>query len=204
MDVKKDGDDYELLVFDIETSGAFMSKNEIIAIGWVFGDSIGNINEQGKVSFKFNGEFEKRCYDEFWKNNLDKLKIFEENALPPEQAIGLFAKRIDEHEKEKKLRVISDFPGFDVAWVNYYFSKYLDRLPLHYSGFGKFRPIHDSDSYARGVMHKDYLDPWTNDEEILSRFNLDIKSKKTHLPDEDAQYIYECHVKLINSLLITK
>lgn len=189
---------FEIFAFDIETNGCLIGTNELIAVGYVFGDANGNINEKGRIEFKVETEFEPRCYEEFWKTRMELYNELQKNALPAKEATALLASIIDEHEKKNPIRPITDFAAFDTNWINFYFAKYLDRKPLHYTHDGKFRPIYDTDSYARGVTMMDYSNPWVNDEELIKKHDLEIKAKKDHYPENDAEYIYELHIKLVN------
>lgn len=192
--------DYEILAIDIETTGALLTENEIVSIGYVFGDKDGNITEKGRADFKVEKPFEKRCYDEFWSKNMEIFEALQANAIEAKTATRNFAEILDRHEEKKELRIITDFAAFDPCWINYYFSRFLKRMPLYYSHHMKFRPIFDIDSYTRGVMHMDYSNQWTNDAVIIEKYKLPLTQITPHYPEEDAQHIYELHVGLIKAL----
>lgn len=191
---------YEICAIDIETNGMFLGKNEIVSIGYVFGDKHGNINEKGRSDFKVTTPFEQRCYNEFWKNYMDIYNALQLNAQVPKVALSKFVGVLDAHEKKGEVRIVTDFAAFDPAWINYYLSVHLDRQPLYYTHDMKFRPIYDIDSYTRGVLNMNYENPWTNDNVIIEKYKLKLSNVTAHYPEDDAQHIYELHVGLINSL----
>lgn len=191
---------YEILAIDIETTGAFLTENEIVSIGYVFGDKDGKITEKGRVDFKVKKPFDVRCYAEFWSKNMQIYDNLQANAIEPNIAIKKFAEIIDRHEAKNELRIVTDFAAFDPCWINYYFSFFLKRLPLYYTHDIKFRPIYDIDSYTRGVMHMNYENPWTNDSVVIEQYKLSLSQITPHYPEEDAQHIYEFHIQLIKAL----
>ena len=96
--------------------------------------------------------------------------------------------------------ILTDNPGFDAAMVNYYLHR--EHLPdLNHGCDCQYRPIFDTDSYARGAMGKNYDNIWTDDSEVVKRFGLDVKLEAVdHLPENDAERIYRMHVGLMLTL----
>src|ERR1700744_5540510 len=155
-----------ILAVDIETSGSSILKHGIIAIGYCLGDNKGNVIIKKRIHVKLDtGKiFEKRCMETFWNKNLDKLEILKQNAKEPKNAITEFINDIDSFEDEYDLRIITDNASFDIGFLNYYLELYLDRLPLSYKKDQKtYRPIYDTDSYARGVLLLKYDNEWIYD-----------------------------------------
>ena len=73
-------------------------------------------------------------------------------------------------------------------------AKYLDRKPLTYDYKDTFRPVYDTDSYSRGVVKASYQNIYTNDAQIMKQLNFSIKkSGVNHMPEDDAEYIYNIH-----------
>lgn len=195
--------DIEIFSIDIETSGCNLISNGIISIGYCLGDVSGNVVEKERISFCLeNMVFEQRCYDEFWSKNYDILHVLQLEAKPILQQIKKFADKLDEFDSKYDLRIISDNKDFDLAFINYYFAKYLDRKPINYKfGSNEYRPTYDTDSYSRGVMQMNYDNIWTSDKTLMEKFNFNIECIHSHYPDDDAEYIYKYHTSLINKLV---
>lgn len=192
-----------ILCFDIETSGSNIINNAILSIGYCLGDQNGNILKKDRFSFEMDSEhcFEERCYKDFWSKNMDILKTLQDEAKPIKEQLLNFITLVDKFDDEYDLRIISDFKDFDLAFVNYYLVKYLNRRPLNYKfGSTEYRCTYDTDSYSRGAMKMNYQDPWTSDKTIMEQLNFTTGCNPTHLPDDDAEYIYKFHINLINKI----
>jgi DNA polymerase III epsilon subunit-like protein len=191
-----------LLALDIETTGANLIHNAMIAIGFCLGDPLGNVIEKGRFCFAMEKHhvYEKRALTEFWDHHKDILEIITKEARPIESEIKRFADILDGFDKKYDLRIITDNPQFDVGFINYYFAKYLNRNPISYKFGTIYRPIYDTDSYSRGVLKMGYKSMWTDDKFISEKFQLQVTAKPTHLPDDDAEYIYKFHTSLTNKL----
>jgi hypothetical protein len=79
-----------------------------------------------------------------------------------------------------------------------------DQLPLHLTADGtRWRPLHDVDSYARGLMHNALGDQWISNFKVLYELGYteqDIPhDPTTHMPEDDATYIAQCHKMMVNS-----
>ena len=184
-----------LCAIDIETSGPNILKNGIISIGYCIGNIIGQIYLKKRINIKtddiiFDPETEK-----FWYKHISILELLKVNQIAPEEAMKEFIQDIDKYDLMGKLIIISDNITFDIGFLNYYLAKYLDRHPLTYRLGKEFRPVYDIDSYARGILQKDYQSIWTHDLELETKLKFKIKRNKDliHTPDNDAEYIYNLH-----------
>lgn len=196
-----------LIAVDIETSGCQFSKHGILAIGFCIGD-LNNIHNNNKYRINFaldeNIVFEKRCMDEFWSKNMNKLEELKKDQYSPKQGIQKFIDYIDNFEKTFELIFISDNPTFDFGFINYYLDKYLDRRPLSFNSIdNSYRPLFDTDCYTRGVLNLDYSNIWTSDADIINKLNIKLPNNiiHDHLPENDAEYILELHKAVINHLM---
>jgi hypothetical protein len=199
-----------VLAVDIETNGYSYLRNGIKAIGYCLGDLTGKTIEKGKYCLKLeekNKEFDVKCR-KFWDDHKDILKILDDEAEKElgnakesiKTQITKFADKLDSFDLKYDLRIVSGNPVFDIGFINYYFDKYLGRRPICFKFGEEFRPTFSTDCYSRGVLNMGYKSMWTDDKYIIKKFSLDVTVNPTHLPDDDAEYIYSIHVKLINKM----
>lgn len=218
-----------IVAVDIETSGCMVTKHGIIALGYCVGDipretptkkltfdfaesiiptvsytsgtSTTTRQYKKRICMKLTGKtFEQRCKEEYWDKHPEMLEELTKDALEPEVGIRQFMDDIDKLEEKYELIFISDNSAFDFAFINYYIEYYLDRRPLSYvSGGTTYRPLFDTDAYARGALGQDYTDLWTYDEEVMKKFNITLPEgvKHDHYPENDAEYIYRLHCAII-------
>jgi hypothetical protein len=199
-----------ILFPDIETSGPQKSKHAMIALGWCLGFEDGTIIDSGYLCFKMDDtqSFDKDTKSNFWDKNKELLDKFLLESKDTMSQISLFAHKLDEWDTKYDLHIVSDNPVFDVAWIDYYFDKYLDRKPLSYklnmSNRENYRSIFDSDSYARGVLHMGYNKAKINDKIVMQKFGFNVDNQYTHRPDQDAKYLFLYHIGLINTIRTKK
>jgi hypothetical protein len=185
-----------LCAIDIETSGPKLIKNGILSIGICAGTVSGNIIVKKRIDLKLEGDqtFDKNTYDNFWINNINVLETIKKDAINPKDAMIEFMKIINYLDENYQLIIISDCITFDIGFINYYLAKYLDRKPLTYDYKENFRPVYDSDSYNRGVVKATYKNIYTNDIQIMKKLNFSVKKNGiNHMPEDDAEYIYNLH-----------
>ena len=185
-----------LCAIDIETSGPKLIKNGILSIGICAGSVTGAILVKQRFDLKLDEgqEYDKECYDNFWKKNLNVLEEIKKNAVPPEEAMTKFMKIIDSLDEKYQLIIISDCATFDIGFINYYLSKYLDRKPLTYNIKGEFRPVYDTDCYSRGAVGASYRNIYTDDTKVMKILRFTVSRVGTaHMPEDDAEYIYNMH-----------
>lgn len=191
-----------ILAVDIETTGSNMVKNAIIAIGYFLGDEHGNEIAKKRITMKYSeDQWEVRCWSTFWVHYQDKLEILKQNAVTPYEGIAEFVKDLYAFEDKYTVHIITDNPSFDISFLNYYIAMYLDSMPLNYTKNSKYRQIYDIDSYSRGVMNIKYNKSHLGDQEVIDKYKINVdKSTHDHLPENDAKYIYNFHMGLLNKL----
>jgi DNA polymerase III epsilon subunit-like protein len=186
-----------LCSIDIESSGPNMIRHGILSIGICAGTVSGDIIVKKRFDFKLDNNitFDPDTYKNFWQKNLHILAEIQKNPVEPLNGISQFITLIDNLDKQYQLIIISDCITFDIGFINYYLAKYLDRKPLTYNYKGDFRPVYDTDSYARGFLKKDYKNIYTHDNDIIKKLNIQITKSKSlqHLPEFDAEYNYNLH-----------
>jgi len=188
--------DYPILcAIDIETSGPNILKHSIISIGYCIGNIIGQIYLKKRINIKTDNIIYDPETEKFWNKHIGILELLKVNQFTSQEAMTEFIKDIDRFDMTGKLIIISDNITFDLGFINYYLAKYLDRLPLTYKLGKEFRPVYDIDSYARGLLKKDYQTIWTNDLELEKKLKFKIKRniELIHTPDNDAEYLYNLH-----------
>lgn len=189
-----------ILSIDLETTGASVHKNGILSIGYCVGKSKYEILHKGRLSMHIDTyDFEQRCIDQFWSKNKDVLNKLITESRPIVEQMEKFSKMVDELDDQYEVHIISDNVQFDIGFLNVYYAKYLNRNPISYTAKGEYRAIYDTDSYSRGLLKMDYTNPWVYDSVLIEKYKLTIENKQTHYPDDDAAYIYEFHVKLIDA-----
>ncbi len=151
--------------------------------------------------------FEKRCLEEFWLNEEKhpgigkKLQNMEQGAMDPIKGITLFRDVLDkwdDRERGWQACIISDNVAFDCRMVNHYLS--VANLPsLAYDKTRTwYRRNYDTVSYARGVEHMNYDSLWIKAEDLIAKYGLSANTDNyTHMPEDDAEFIYRLHVELM-------
>jgi hypothetical protein len=199
-----------MVVLDIETRGRDMCRNGIVSIGVCVGtvpipgrEFIFNVVEKRRFDLAplLGQTFEPRCEAEFWDKQPALLEKLTAEAVDPMVGIREFRAFLDEWGSTRELVIVSDNPGFDNAFINYYLS--LADLPsLLYDKTGMhYRPNFDSDSYARGAASMNYGNMWVDDAAIRAQFHINpgcITAMHTHSPEDDAEYIYQMHCNLVH------
>lgn len=194
-----------VLIFslDIETSGAKYTKHGILSIGWCAGRTDGTFDSgQINMSLPEGTDFEQKCWEEFWSKNISTLQKLKEGAVSPVEGIKNFISILDGYEQDYDVMIITDNPSFDIGFINYYLATYLDRNPLTYDSFEKYRPIFDTDCYTRGVLHMQYNNKWTSDRDIIAHLNIDTSefTSHSHTPKDDATRIFQLHRAVLQKL----
>ncbi len=192
-----------ICIIDVEAFGANIIKNGIAIIGYCVGDLHGKILKKERFYFKLdvNCEIEPRCMIQFWNNNKTILDTVLENGLDPLLQISKFATAIDDLDAEYDLKIVNDNVTLDLAYINYYYAKYLNRFPITYRQYdGLYRNIYSVDDFSRGILNANFNE-LIRDKNIIEKYNIDLKNlKKTHLPDKDAEYIYKFHIELLKKI----
>jgi hypothetical protein len=139
---------------DIESRGASVMHNGIVSIGVCIAHGADDVAPR-KLRFDLaplpGQTFEERCLREFWHSNDETRSLLTRltaNPIPALEGIAAFRVVLDSCEEPV---ILSDNPGFDFGFIDYYLD--LAGLPsLRYDATRtKYRPLYDTDSYARGV-----------------------------------------------------
>jgi hypothetical protein len=143
------------IAVDIEKTGA-MFKYPINSIGFVVGDSLGNIIHKRKFNIQVEwptivdnkvisyNDFEPRCWDEFWskvnKKVIDAVcndpKPASAEVVWGEVAKFLYELELQYPSNKYELIFISDALDFDLANINYALELYACRMPIRYPSIG--------------------------------------------------------------------
>lgn len=137
-----------------------------------------------------------------WSTIPEILEELKQNTCDGNEGIKKFVDVLDGLDVLYDVRILSDFPAYDIYFINYYMAEYLHRLPMTYiHGDGsRIRMVIDTDSYQRGVMGQDSTLGWVYDSDTIRKFDLEISAKSSHYPDDDAEHIYELYTKLGKAL----
>jgi len=139
-------------------------------------------------------DYEPRCLDEFWSKHLEQKATFELNPTDPMLAIAMFKNMLDElEEKCFTVILISDAPGCDFHYIN----TYLDHagLPsINTTIAGKYRQVYSTEDYARGALGMGYDHPHLRDQDLIDALEIPVvRGDHDHMPENDAEYIYNLH-----------
>ena len=146
-----------------------------------------------------------KCLEEFWYNEEKcpggraKLAELQSQAIDAGDAMRQLRATLDKWDdgKEYKAVIVSDNILFDGGWVDYYLSRFGLRR-LHLTPQGKYRRVYDTVDYRRGLVKMDYGERWLDERGIIEKFGLTVDpASHTHMPEEDAEYIYRFHQQLV-------
>lgn len=192
------------VAFDIEKTGCLNYTHPIVSIGYVVGDSKGNLFEKKKINLLVKwpqcdlkgincyGDFEPRCWDEFWsKRPSELLKALQQNALSQEEGLKQFAEFLNSLElKYESIVFLSDNASFDIAALDVNLERYAKRNPLRYSTTGKYRSLLPPDDLfetlsveQQNELSKKYITPFVVHD---------------HDPSNDAEFIYRQYIAYLH------
>ena len=178
---------------DIETTGASMANNYIIALGACAVDADGKELDRFYAALlppSAHHTFEQRCMDEFWSKQMDKLHRYQSDGQDPTVVMSTFNIWI---RQWKNPVFITDFPEFDIGWINLYLALYADALPLYM--INGFRPAINADDIYRGNLNSG---GWNTTRRIADKYNYKILDE-THHPTEDATAIVTNFVSFLRT-----
>jgi hypothetical protein len=194
-----------VLAFDIERSGA-TNKYDTIAIGASVVD--GDLNELDTLFlpayYPDDTTFEKRCWDEFWSKNKDKLELLKYNGSldyfeRQEEMIEefqAFRRKWETYaaENNMKLELVADNNVYDGGFINQLIEAYTNDLPIPYTASTKkYSAFWETHSEQRGLLFA--IDPtynksWGFSNRIAELYNLPKPVKAhDHNPANDAYSI---------------
>jgi hypothetical protein len=180
-----------LVVVDVETAGEDPARHHLIAIGaavllgdgtvasthcWVLDDFSDDMSGSG---------WSPRCVAEFWgpsgqQPQLLRTLTSRHRVSPTVAASELLKVITDAYDAHGSVALGSDYPCFDVAWVNALLLR-TGHTTINMAT-GRWLPCIDTDSFADGVkaaMGRPYTPPAGNE--------------LTHVPEEDAAIIARSH-----------
>jgi hypothetical protein len=190
-----------ILAIDLELSGCHLDKDNIVAIGWAgLAATTGEVLAQGCISLEpipGRRSFEQRCYEQFWRKNMSLLKELTAGEVSPGVGTASFFAVLDELDRDYEVRIVSDNPSCDIAWLDLYASIFLDRKPICYKNNDDrgWRPVYDTDSFARATAKIPYRTADTYNSEVMKALNIkpELIPPHTHHPMQDALSIATLH-----------
>nr|QQV29439.1 hypothetical protein K-LCC10_0184 [Kaumoebavirus] len=175
------------LAIDIEKLGDYQDAH-IIAVGFCFGDSDGNVIERKAwyISPNERTVIEDRCKREFWDKQTGLYDYFVSQGRPahivyPEIAAWLATLEA----KYPKIVILSDNPSYDLGGFDRMLQQYTDRLPLRYTSSHGYRWVADYSerAYALGIE---------NAVSEAAKKRMGMTEEDKHRPEKDAEFIYHC------------
>ncbi len=193
-----------LFSIDIEVNGPRMSKNGILTIGYCVGKLDGTKILQKWISV----DLEDRVFDPacmvFFDTFPDILDELRHDPKPIKEALHEFLTDLRTFQRQYDVFIISDYPTFDIGWLNYYLSHYLDEYPLEYilGDPKRYRPVYGTDDHVRGVVKMDYTTEWVSDSVVREQLNFTLPKEiqATHNPMDDATYTFYQHVSVLKAI----
>jgi len=187
---------------DIESRGDSAMHNGILSIGVCIArgaDDPAPSKHRFDLAPLLGQVFEERCLTEFWYRN-DEMRALlvrlTANPMPALEGIAAFRALLDSVENPV---ILSDNPSFDFGFINHYLD--VAALPsLRYDATRtKYRPLYDTDCYARGATHMSYEQRRVDDVVIAKKLNdsrggFPSKELADHMPENDAEYIWRTHM----------
>jgi len=174
-------------------------EKQIAAIGVSKGKIDSKMNPKIDDGKSFYGavKYDERKLSSFWKDNIKKLKFFEENAISQNKMAEQVEKYIVEQQKlDPNFIFVSDFGSFDIGILNKWLESH-NKKPLRFRRNEKSDFFMDVDitSFAAGVLFA--LSPmnafnkgweWGLFEKIFQKLGINPKNEfeHDHNPQNDA------------------
>lgn len=121
---------------DVETTGQFLTKNAMIEFSCSVMDKESKEIDNFTAYLDIPKErgWEKRCVDEFWSIQEEKLNFIMKNIKDHKNEMNRFVDWLDKIDLKygNDLVILSDNGGYDYAWINTYISNYTDRPSIYY------------------------------------------------------------------------
>jgi hypothetical protein len=187
-----------ILSADIETTGGFLAENEIVSLGYVFGDFSGNVVKKNRISFYYDEKkVEQRCMREYWSDHAGQLEMFRREAIDPETGIKKFMQDLTEYEKSHDVIILTDNSAFDVAFLNIYIRKYAgpDCRILQYQG-DRYRGVYDILELVMERSPDKFIYDKKNSKNAVSKIT---SVSHDHWPENDAEFNYRKCLALISA-----
>ncbi len=182
-----------LIAIDIEGRGPSPKRHGIVSIGICISDTINQHKHRFSMSMLPGQAFEEKCLCEFWEPRREVLKALTEEAVDPMEQMQAFRKVIDMYTDPY---IVVDCPAYDITYINYYLD-YFDLPLIQFDKEGRFRPIHDADSYTRGKFGMGLKEVWVDNDKASDGLSAARIPKGNHMPDADAEHILLHHLQMM-------
>src|SRR5687768_17292469 len=108
------------VAFDVEKKGSGPNY-PVIQVGVAWGTCPSDMQSRS-FCFDYNDrDFEKRCYEEFWKKNMKVLQRIENESVEPKRGWLEFVRLIDGFEApDRKIVLLSDNPAYDISAIDHH------------------------------------------------------------------------------------
>jgi len=205
-----------VISIDVETTGA-TDKDVIVAIGISHGYLTENneiatskcprlvlrLGKPEDISWEDhwkNKGWEKRCYDEFWSNNLNVLDKMQADTTAEKSVLcrtedsfsNILNMALEDVEaKYEKTIVVSDTTCFDMFFVN----KCLlsgGHKPIYYTREGQYRTGFELDSYLTGLARQNPSTDWKDMEQFKKMLHdkyIKYPLVHDHYPENDSHAV---------------
>ena len=187
-----------IVAFDCEGCGPNHIKHGLKSLGICAGLLDGTIITKFRLDFRplLGQTVDPDTAENFYqKQNPGLFSALTTNALPAQDQIHTFNAFLADYEEKYELYLLTDTPSYDTSLVNYYLQIF-DLFPLHFTRKGVFRPLHDADSYARGLTRNPSV--WVSNADLIKMYHIDIPNNLVaHYPENDAEIIYRIHIALV-------
>jgi hypothetical protein len=180
------------LAIDVEMRGESPLRNGILAVGIATSTGIRKTWNVGPIP---GMTYSEKCKQEFWRKHTDLQAMLEKDPVPWLTFTHDFRKFIDQLNADGELYIIASSHS-DVEFINVYLD--LCALPtMQFDMRGKYRHIHDTESYSRGAIGATPSEQWVCDKEIALQYGFNIMTnEQEHDPSWDAAVMLDFHQKL--------
>jgi len=177
---------------DVDTLGPKLGRHALMAIGYYIDNK--DENKKGRISF-LPGEFkeDENCSREYWAMHSEKKQQLLKEAVEPKVGMLQFVKMFTELESKYETHIIVDNGKYDVSWIDYYLSHYLDHTPICRTMDGtRFRGVHHLYEWVHRCVRSHGLKGiwWTDRIEEYAKAQATAVVRKDHWPENDAHWNY--------------
>lgn len=120
------------IVVDVESDGPLQGINSMVCFGAVLVDNEGKLDKTyyGKTRALENSKYDPEALA---ISGFSREEHLSDNFDNPKDVMEDFAEWIAEVAGDSKVTLISDNNGYDAAWINWYFHRYLGFNPFGWS-----------------------------------------------------------------------
>ena len=187
-----------VFAFDVESDGPDPKRNNMLAVGWAVGEAEGTrILDRGWVALKpgMGGRVpDESTMHDFWGRYRGIYDMLISQAMEPDQAMRVFANALARTRATyARVHLACDCPAFDCLFLSTYLCEF-GHPPIHILPGGGYAPIHDVDSYLRGMRRQSWDEAFADHgahlgENVSAAFAV----VQTHHPQDDAMAVYLQH-----------